>query len=88
MYVILPFEKEFYKEYGMEVMYIGHPLAVEIKRESNFHTPQSKEILLCCPVAGNMKWIVFLPEMAELARADATISFYNCCCATSASGFI
>jgi len=68
MYVILPFEKEFYKEYGMEVMYIGHPLAVEIKRESNFqYTPVKGNIAL---LPGSRKHEVdrILPEMAELAR--------------------
>jgi len=68
MYVILPFEKDFYKEYGMEVMYIGHPLAVEIKRESNFqYTPVKGNIAL---LPGSRKHEVdrILPEMAELAR--------------------
>ena len=32
MFVILPFEKEFYKNFGMDVTYIGHPLAVELNQ--------------------------------------------------------
>jgi lipid-A-disaccharide synthase len=68
MYVILPFEKEFYKTYGMEVMYIGHPLAVEIKRESNFtYNPVKGNIAL---LPGSRKHEVerILPEMAGLVK--------------------
>ena len=34
MYVILPFETEFYAKYGVESLYIGHPLAMSIKDET------------------------------------------------------
>jgi lipid-A-disaccharide synthase len=68
MYVILPFEKEFYKTYDMEVMYIGHPLAVEIKKDIHFvYTPIKGNIAL---LPGSRKHEVerILPEMAALAR--------------------
>jgi len=68
MYVILPFEKKFYQQYGVEVMYIGHPLAVEIKREGNFiYTPIKGRIAL---LPGSRKHEVerILPEMISLAR--------------------
>ncbi len=32
MFVILPFEKEFYAKFGMEVEYVGHPLIDEITK--------------------------------------------------------
>lgn len=38
MYVILPFEKDFYARYGMEVDYVGHPLLDAITSE-NPHIP-------------------------------------------------
>lgn len=66
MYVILPFEKEFYQQYGMEVMYIGHPLAVEISKTSAFnYTPIKNKIGL---LPGSRKHEVerILPEMAAL----------------------
>jgi lipid-A-disaccharide synthase len=68
MYVILPFEKDFYKEYGMEVMYIGHPLAVEIKREGNFHYAPVKGNIALLPGSRKHEVERMLPEMAELAR--------------------
>lgn len=40
MFVILPFEKDFYQKYGVEVDYVGHPLLDALQREKvNFHTP-------------------------------------------------
>ncbi len=37
LFVILPFEKDFYQQFGMEVDYVGHPLldAIEVFRETN-----------------------------------------------------
>lgn len=68
MYVILPFEKDFYKEYGMEVMYIGHPLAVEIKRESNFQYNPVKGNIALLPGSRKHEVDRILPEMAALAK--------------------
>ena len=68
MYVILPFEKEFYRRYGMEVMYIGHPLAVEISKQTDFvYQPVAGKIAL---LPGSRKHEVerILPEMAGLIR--------------------
>lgn len=40
MFVILPFEKSFYKNYGVDVDYVGHPLLDALQHEKvNFHTP-------------------------------------------------
>jgi lipid-A-disaccharide synthase len=52
----------------MEVMYVGHPLAVEIKRENDFkYAPEKKHIAL---LPGSRKNEVdrILPMMAELIR--------------------
>lgn len=40
MFVILPFEKEFYEKYGVDVDFVGHPLldAIESDKKS-FHSP-------------------------------------------------
>ncbi len=68
MYVILPFEQEFYEQYGMQVMYIGHPLAVEIKRANDFnYSPKENHIAL---LPGSRKHEVdrILPVMAALIR--------------------
>ncbi len=37
MLVILPFEKEFYKKFDMDVTYVGHPLLDELKRKEATH---------------------------------------------------
>ncbi len=76
MYVILPFEKEFYQNYGMEVMYIGHPLAVAIKQDSQFqYSPQKGHIAL---LPGSRKHEVerILPEMAGLAAMMPDCNFH------------
>ncbi len=40
MFVILPFEKDFYQKYGVDVDYVGHPLLDALQREKlNFHNP-------------------------------------------------
>ncbi len=68
MYVILPFEKKFYQQYGVEVMYIGHPLAVEIKREGDFQYAPVKGRIALLPGSRKHEVERILPEMALLAR--------------------
>lgn len=68
MYVILPFEKDFYEQYQMQVMYIGHPLAVEIKRADDFvYRPEKKHIALL-PGSRNNEVDRILPVMAALIQ--------------------
>jgi lipid-A-disaccharide synthase len=68
MYVILPFEKDFYKTYGMDVMYIGHPLAVEIKKENDFQYDPVKGNIALLPGSRKHEVERILPEMAGLIR--------------------
>ncbi|MCX7954375.1 MAG: lipid-A-disaccharide synthase [Bacteroidales bacterium] len=59
LFVILPFEKEFYKQFGIEVEYEGHPIIDQIEnfKESNKsidffknnNIPTSKEIIAILP---------------------------------------
>ncbi len=68
MYVILPFEKDFYEQYQMQVMYIGHPLAVEIKRAGDFdYAPQENHIALL-PGSRTHEVDRILPIMAALIQ--------------------
>ncbi len=53
MFVILPFEQEFYRRFGMEVYFEGHPLADALKEEANYSGDSNKE--------GNKKHIALLP---------------------------
>lgn len=39
MLVILPFEEEFYKQYGVDVTYVGHPLLDELKKFGQGNRP-------------------------------------------------
>jgi len=75
MYVILPFEKDFYRQYGMEVMYIGHPLAVEIKRENNFHYTPIKGNIALLPGSRKHEVERILPEMAALIQRKKEYNF-------------
>lgn len=66
MYVILPFEENFYHQYNLKVMYIGHPLAMEIAHDDQYpYQPQPGHVAL---LPGSRKHEVqrILPEMAGL----------------------
>lgn len=66
MFVILPFEKEFYKNFGMDVTYIGHPLAVEISQlpaKENI----SKDSIALLPGSRKHEVDKLLPVMVEVA---------------------
>ncbi len=41
MFVILPFEKDFYKQYNYDVDFVGHPLLDEIQNYNNIQSPAS-----------------------------------------------
>jgi len=74
MYVILPFEKEFYQQYGMEVVYIGHPMAIELSQLSPRPGVEKESIAL---LPGSRKHEVekLLPVMVELANKMPTQNF-------------
>ena len=44
MFVIFPFEKEFYEKYGVSVDFIGHPLLDELKFIADEHGPATNEL--------------------------------------------
>lgn len=56
MYVILPFEKEFYKKYDWEVEYVGNPVFDQIRK----YQPTS-DFLTKHNLAGNKKVVALLP---------------------------
>ncbi len=60
MYVILPFEKEFYKRFDYEVEYVGNPL-VDVIQE-HFHAARTKEVFFSeNKLDTNKKIIALLP---------------------------
>jgi lipid-A-disaccharide synthase len=76
MFVILPFEKDFYKQYGMEVDFVGHPLMDEIEafkqRAPGFeeftknNNLSSKPIIAIVPGSRKQEISKILPEMLRL----------------------
>ncbi len=77
MYVILPFEKDFYKKYDVDVEYYGNPLAETIK---NYSSPESasfrrqnkidkdKPIVAVLPGSRNQEVKKILPVMMSVVN--------------------
>ncbi|MEJ7611264.1 MAG: lipid-A-disaccharide synthase [Ferruginibacter sp.] len=68
MMVILPFEKDFYKKHGVEVDYVGHPLAEVISEWEAAHPSVKKEnIIALLPGSRQQEIRVKLPIMLNVA---------------------
>lgn len=78
MLVILPFEKEFYKKWGMEVEYVGHPLVEEVEKHRRSamgpFTTESRVIALL-PGSRKQEILKKLPVMLETSRAFPQYEF-------------
>jgi len=83
MFVILPFEKEFYKEQGMDVTFVGHPLidaidnfklknAISSEEFKNKYELDNRPIISILPGSRKQELISNLPIML-----DAVKSFKN-----------
>ena len=75
MIVIFPFEQEFYRQHGVEVTYVGHPLAYEpppqISREefaAQYHLDPRKQWIALLPGSRRKEVRLNLPTMVEAAR--------------------
>lgn len=77
MLVVFPFEKEFYKKYGIEADYVGHPLIERIRnyilenKERFIKTnslDEKKEILLLMPGSREHEIKLILPELIDAAK--------------------
>ena len=68
MLVILPFEKDFYKRFGAEAKYVGHPLAEVIADWKTAHPEIKKEKLIALlPGSRRQEISVKLPVMLQVA---------------------
>ena len=74
MFVILPFEKDFYKKYGVEVEYAGHPLLDVVDNQpvdSDFfqknNLPEGKPIIALLPGSRRQEISRMLKIMASVA---------------------
>ena len=70
MYVILPFEKVWYSERGVEVSYVGHPLVEAINRFRNSENrePNADEYVALLPGSRLQEIRKMLPVMLEVAE--------------------
>ncbi|HEX3587886.1 MAG TPA: lipid-A-disaccharide synthase, partial [Candidatus Angelobacter sp.] len=75
MIVIFPFEQEFYRRHGVEVSYVGHPLAYapppQISREefaATHHLDPKKQWIALLPGSRRKEVRLNLPPMIEAAR--------------------
>ncbi len=76
MIVILPFEKEFYKKYGVEVKYFGHPLIDAVKNHENAsfedfckeNNLNNKPKIALLPGSRKQEIKHILPIMSEIAN--------------------
>ena len=72
LFVILPFEKEFYKRYGMEVDYVGNPVLDAVKSFSpdtefrSRHAFDSRPVIALLPGSRRMELKRMIPVMTEL----------------------
>ncbi len=81
MLVILPFEKEFYRNWNYKVDYVGHPLVevVEAFKKTNDHEgsaqPSTKKIIALLPGSRKQEINVKLPIMLEVSKAFPQYEF-------------
>lgn len=82
MFVILPFEKEFYKRYGMEVDYVGNPVLDAVKAfsadpefRSRHGLDASQPVVALLPGSRKMELKRMIPVMAELVDRFPELQF-------------
>jgi lipid-A-disaccharide synthase len=78
MLVILPFEKEFYKKWEYDVIYVGHPLIQvinEFKRNYSNPQPSDKPIIALLPGSRKQEIEKKLPIMLEASKAFPKYKF-------------
>ena len=71
MIVILPFEKEFYKKFDVDVEYAGHPLVKVVedyKSEAKGYTPEDENIIALLPGSRKQEIKRKLPVMLETSK--------------------
>jgi lipid-A-disaccharide synthase len=80
MYVILPFEKDFYAKYDQEVEFVGHPLldVVRIKPKESFrekHGLNSNPIIAVLPGSRKQEISAILPLMMRAKKSFPEYQF-------------
>lgn len=68
VFCILPFEKDFYAHYGMDVSYIGNPLVDEVPLDRLQGIDPEPERVGILPGSRNKEISTLLPEFTEVAK--------------------
>ena len=80
MYVILPFEREWYAKHGMEVDFVGHPLLDALEREGRsplqpLPGDDGRPVVAQLPGSRRQEIARMMPLMAEVARRFPAFRF-------------
>ena len=78
LYVIFPFEVDFYKNYGVEAHYFGHPLLDEIhpKDYAKHEAPQAVQpTIALLPGSRKQEISYLLPEYMKVAKRFPNYTF-------------
>jgi len=67
MIVIFPFEEGFYREHGVEVEYVGHPLA-DMPLAKPYKTASGKPYIALLPGSRRQEVVRHIPEMLDAAQ--------------------
>jgi len=82
MFVILPFEKEFYRKYNFDVDYVGNPVLDAIKTfqpkidfMARHGLSKERKIVALLPGSRKIELKLIVPLMAEIAAANKQVQF-------------
>lgn len=68
MLVIFPFEKEFYKQYQVEVEFVGHPLLDELENKPVIGRDESSGVIALVPGSRKQEISYLLPEYLKVVK--------------------
>ena len=76
MFVILPFEKDFYQKNNFEVDFVGHPLLDEISKDNfSFSIKTDKDIIALLPGSRRQEISKILPKMLSVVNDFTDFQF-------------
>lgn len=78
MFVILPFEKDFYRRFDYEVDYVGNPVLDAVRMHTvntGFTHPDAREIIALLPGSREQEVKDILPVMIEVAKKKPSCYF-------------
>ena len=77
MFVILPFEKEYYKKLKYEVFYVGHPL-LDVLKKSRKQNLKKEKLIALLPGSRDQEISKILPEMLSVTKYFKNYQFIIC----------